>query len=183
MNRDAAFTSLDDASAPWDVCVIGGGATGLGVALDAVTRGYRTVLVERDDFAKATSSRSTKLIHGGVRFLRQGRISLVLEALRERGLLAANAPHLVRPLEFIIPAQAVWETPFYGIGLRLYDLLAGRLGLSRSRVLSRSEVLDRLLRLNHERYEEEVRQGLWEKKGKKSIKDQSGKKAILPGID
>ena len=144
MNRDAAFTSLDDASAPWDVCVIGGGATGLGVALDAVTRGYRTVLVERDDFAKATSSRSTKLIHGGVRYLRQGRISLVLEALRERGLLAANAPHLVRPLEFIIPAQAVWETPFYGIGLRLYDLLAGRLGLSRSRVLSRSEVLDRL---------------------------------------
>ena len=128
----------------WDVCVIGGGATGLGTALDAVTRGYRTVLVERDDFAKATSSRSTKLIHGGVRYLRQGRVPLVLEALRERGLLLLNAPHLVRTLEFIIPAHAAWETAFYAAGLRLYDLLAGRLGFAASRVLTREEVLARL---------------------------------------
>ena len=144
MNRDASLLALDRAPAPWDICVIGGGATGLGTALDAVTRGYRTILVERHDFAKATSSRSTKLIHGGVRYLRQGRISLVLEALRERGLLCLNAPHLVRSLEFIIPAHAAWETPFYAAGLKFYDLLAGQLGLAPSRVLSPAEVLARL---------------------------------------
>lgn len=148
MTRDAALLALDNAPAPWDVCIIGGGATGLGAALDAATRGYRTILVERHDFAKATSSRSTKLIHGGLRYLRQGRIPLVFEALRERGLLARNAPHLVRPLEFIIPTGAPWQTPFYAIGLKLYDLLAGRLGISRSRILSRAEVLARLPGLN-----------------------------------
>jgi len=148
VNRDASLLALDRAPAPWDICVIGGGATGLGTALDAVTRGYRTILVERHDFAKATSSRSTKLIHGGVRYLRQGRISLVLEALRERGLLCLNAPHLVRSLEFIIPAHAAWETPFYAAGLKFYDLLAGQLGLAPSRVLSPAEVLARLPGLN-----------------------------------
>lgn len=146
MNRDDALLALDDAPTPWDVCVIGGGATGLGAALDAVTRGYRTILVERHDFAKGTSSRSTKLIHGGVRYLRQGRIWLVLEALRERGILTRNAPHLVRTLEFIVPAQALWETPFYGIGLGLYGLLAGR-GCP-THILSRAEVLRRLPGLN-----------------------------------
>ena len=145
MNREASLQSLDQ---PWEVCVIGGGATGLGTALDAVTRGFRTVLVERDDFAKGTSSRSTKLIHGGVRYLKQGRLSLVLESLRERGILRQNAPHLVRELEFIIPAHAAWETPFYAVGLKMYDALAGRLGLAPSRVLSRGEVLERLPGLN-----------------------------------
>lgn len=148
MNRSASLDAIDQSPTPWDVCVIGGGATGLGTALDAVTRGYRTILVERDDFAKATSSRSTKLIHGGVRYLRQGRIPLVLEALRERGLLCRNAPHLVRALEFIIPAHAVWETPFYAAGLKVYDILAGRLGLAPSRILSPDAVLALLPGLN-----------------------------------
>jgi len=144
MIRSEALAAVDGAGAPWDVCVIGGGATGLGAALDAVTRGYRTVLVERHDFAKATSSRSTKLIHGGVRYLRQGRIPLVMEALRERGILWRNAPHLVHPLEFIIPARAVWETPFYATGLAIYDMLAGAEGMAHSRILSAAEVLHRL---------------------------------------
>jgi glycerol-3-phosphate dehydrogenase len=148
VTRSSALAALDQSPAPYDVCVIGGGATGLGAALDAATRGYRTILVERHDFAKATSSRSTKLIHGGVRYLRQGRVSLVLEALRERGLLRLNAPHLVRAIEFIIPAHAAWETPFYATGLKLYDLLAGRHGFAPSRVLSRAETLARLPGLN-----------------------------------
>ena len=102
---------------PWDVLVVGGGATGLGIAVDAQTRGYRTLLVEQWDFAKATSSRSTKLVHGGVRYLQQGNVSLVLEALRERGLLVRNAPHLVQDLAFVVPRYRWWEGPFYGIGL------------------------------------------------------------------
>jgi len=142
MNRDAALSALDESRGEWDVCVIGGGATGLGAALDAVTRGYRTVLVEAHDFAKATSSRSTKLIHGGVRYLKQGRMSLVLEALHERGLLLWNAPHLVHPLEFVIPTYSAWESAFYGVGLKLYDSLAGRLGFKPSRILSRAATLD-----------------------------------------
>ncbi len=144
MTREDSLKAIDGAAQPWDVCVIGGGATGLGAALDAATRGYRTVLVERHDFAKATSSRSTKLIHGGVRYLRSGQVALVVESLRERGLLYRNAPHLVHPLEFVIPARSLWETPFYATGLKLYDLLAGRLGLAPSRALSKSEVLERL---------------------------------------
>jgi glycerol-3-phosphate dehydrogenase len=148
VNRAASLAAIDESSDPWDICVIGGGATGLGVALDAVTRGYHTLLVERHDFAKGTSSRSTKLIHGGVRYLRQGQIPLVIESLRERGLLCQNAPNLVRALEFIIPAQSPWEIPFYAAGLKLYDLLAGSLGLAPSRILSRAAVLDRLPGLN-----------------------------------
>src|SRR5215218_4181710 len=112
----------------WDVVVIGGGATGLGIAVDAASRGYSTVLLERSDFAKGTSSRSTKLVHGGVRYLRQGNVSLVLEALRERGHLIKNAPHLVRNTAFVVPNYRWWEGPFYGIGLKMYDLLAGRSG-------------------------------------------------------
>ena len=103
MNRDTGLNQIENAREPWDFLVIGGGATGLGVAVDASARGYRTLLVEQHDFAKGTSSRSTKLVHGGVRYLKQGNISLVLEALRERGLLCENAPHLVRHLEFIVP--------------------------------------------------------------------------------
>ena len=129
---------------PWDVVVIGGGATGLGCAVDAAARGYRTALIEQHDFAKATSSRSTKLIHGGVRYLQQGNVGLVIEALRERGLLTQNAPHLVHHLAFIVPNYTWWEAPFYGIGLKIYDILAGKLGLGPSRHLSREETLERL---------------------------------------
>ncbi len=128
----------------WDVIVIGGGATGLGIAVDAQTRGYRTLLVEQRDFAQATSSRSTKLVHGGVRYLQQGNVALVLEALRERGLLCRNAPHLVRDLAFVVPRYRWWEGPFYGIGLKLYDVLAGKLNIARSRRLKREETIARI---------------------------------------
>jgi glycerol-3-phosphate dehydrogenase len=135
---------IDAARAPWDIVVIGGGATGLGVALDAASRGYSTALVERGDFGQGTSSRSTKLIHGGVRYLRQGNVSLVLEALRERTVLRKNAPHLVRDLPFIVPTYDWWEGPFYGAGLKVYDLLAGRHGFGRSHLLSRDETVARI---------------------------------------
>ncbi len=125
----------------WDMIVIGGGATGLGTAVDAASRGYRTLLLEQGDFAQGTSSRSTKLIHGGVRYLQQGNLSLVLEALRERGLLIRNAPHLVHNLSFVVPLYDWWEGPFYGIGLKLYDVLAGKLGLGPSCLLTREETL------------------------------------------
>lgn len=136
--RAAAFTETE----PWDLVIIGGGATGVGVAVDAASRGYRTLLLEQHDFAKGTSSRSTKLVHGGVRYLRQGNISLVREALRERGLLRQNAPHLVKDLPFIVPSYAWWEKPFYGIGLKIYDWLAGKLGFSPTRILSKDAVLE-----------------------------------------
>jgi len=129
---------------PWDMVVIGGGATGVGIAVDAATRGYDVLLFEREDFGKATSSRSTKLVHGGVRYLEQGNVSLVMEALTERGLLRQNAPHLVHDLAFVVPNYSWWEAPFYGIGLKVYDLLAGKYGFGRSRVLSREETLERL---------------------------------------
>ena len=132
--RDSMMSRLRDES--FDVLVVGGGATGLGVAVDAASRGYRTALVEADDFAKATSSRSTKLVHGGVRYLEQLDVSLVVEALRERGLLYRNAPHIVRDLPFVVPQYKWWEGPFYGAGLKAYDLLAGRLNLAPSRLLS-----------------------------------------------
>jgi glycerol-3-phosphate dehydrogenase len=124
----------------WDVVVVGGGATGLGTALEAATRGHRTLLLEAEDFAKGTSSRSTKLVHGGVRYLQQGNVKLVLEALRERGRMLRNAPHLAHKRAFVIPAYAYWELPFYGVGLTLYDVLAGKERLGRSRILSKTEV-------------------------------------------
>lgn len=130
--------------APWDIVVVGGGATGVAVALDAATRGYGVLLLEQSDFGKGTSSRSTKLIHGGVRYLEQGNVPLVMEALRERGLLARNAPDVVRNLEFVVPCYEWWEAPFYGAGMKLYNLLAGRLGFGPSRILSREETLERL---------------------------------------
>ncbi|MBU3737477.1 MAG: glycerol-3-phosphate dehydrogenase/oxidase [Rhodoferax sp.] len=116
----------------YDLAVVGGGATGLGVALDAAARGLSVVLLESHDFAQGTSSRATKLVHGGVRYLAQGKISLVREALRERAALLANAPHLAQPLPFVLPCYRAWELPFYGIGLRVYDLLAGRRNLGAS---------------------------------------------------
>lgn len=128
----------------WDVLIVGGGATGLGAALEAASRGYRTLLLEARDFAKATSSRSTKLVHGGVRYLQQGNVKLVLEALRERGRMLRNAPHLAHRRGFIIPAYAFWEFPFYGVGLTMYDMLAGKESLGRSRILSKATVLKEL---------------------------------------
>ncbi len=128
------------ATALWDVIVVGGGATGLGAALESASRGYRTLLLETRDYAKATSSRSTKLVHGGVRYLQQGNIRLVLEALRERGRMLRNAPHLAHRRGFIVPAYAWWEFPFYGAGLTMYDALAGKEGLGRSRIVSKNRV-------------------------------------------
>jgi glycerol-3-phosphate dehydrogenase len=142
MNRDSMLGAIRGSTEQWDFLVIGGGATGLGVAIDAASRGYRTLLVEQSDFAKGTSSRSTKLVHGGVRYLRQGNVSLVLEALKERGLLLSNAPHLVRNLPFVVPNYDWWEGPFYGIGLKMYDLLAGRQGFGRSKVISKERTLE-----------------------------------------
>ena len=130
-----------DAKKAYDLAVIGGGATGLGVALDAASRGFSVVLVESHDFAKGTSSRATKLVHGGVRYLAQGNISLVREALHERTTLLANAPHLAQPLAFVMPSYRFWEAPFYGIGLKLYDALAGKAGLGSTEFLSREETL------------------------------------------
>ncbi len=151
MNREEMLRQL--AAPPeggWEVLVIGGGASGLGAALDATTRGYRTLLLEGDDFAKGTSSRSTKIIHGGVRYLRQGNIRLVRDSLRERGRLLRNCPALVTERGFVVPHYRWWERAFYGIGLKLYDFLAGDLGLSPSRHLSRSELRAALPTLNPE---------------------------------
>lgn len=131
-----------DSVPEWDVCIVGGGATGLGTALDAASRGLKTILFEQADFAKGTSSRSTKLVHGGVRYLQQGNIKLVMEALKERGLLLKNAPHLVRNQRFVIPNYKWWEKSFYGIGLKIYDKMAGKLGLGPSLFLSKEEILE-----------------------------------------
>jgi glycerol-3-phosphate dehydrogenase len=144
MNRTQMIARVRERSDPWDIVVIGGGATGAGVAVDAATRGFSVLLVEREDFGKGTSSRSTKLIHGGVRYLEQGNVSLVMEALRERGRLFHNAPHLVQDLPFVVPTYSWWESPFYGIGLKVYDLLAGKFGFGKSRLLSRDETLEKL---------------------------------------
>jgi glycerol-3-phosphate dehydrogenase len=125
----------------WDVIIVGGGATGLGSAVDAAARGYRTLLLEAEDFAKGTSSRSTKLVHGGVRYLAQGNIALVYEALQERGRLRRNAPHLVSVLPFVVPGYTWWSNPFYGAGLLLYSAMAGSLGMGFSRPVSKREAL------------------------------------------
>ena len=144
MNRDTMLRQATARSAPWDIIIIGGGATGVGVAVDAATRGYATLLLEQHDFGKGTSSRSTKLVHGGVRYLEQGNVSLVMEALKERGLLRQNAPHLVSELPFIVPSYTWWEGPFYGIGLKLYSMLSGKYGFGPSKIVSREETLRRL---------------------------------------
>jgi glycerol-3-phosphate dehydrogenase len=153
MHRDAMVRRLrekSDAQLVWDIAVIGGGATGMGVAVDAAARGLSVALVEANDFGKGTSSRSTKLVHGGVRYLEQGNIPLVMSALKERGLLRQNAPHLVHDLAFVVPNYSWWEAPFYGIGLKLYDLLAGKYGFGASRLLSKEETLARLPALEPE---------------------------------
>ena len=140
MNRKLNLEELDKVD-EWDVIIIGGGASGLGVAIDSANRGYKTLLLEKNDFAKGTSSRSTKLVHGGVRYLQNGDISLVIEALKERGIMRINAPHLVRDLSFVIPSYEWWTSPFYGIGLKVYDMMAGKLGLGPSTILNREETL------------------------------------------
>ena len=143
IDRSDLLAQLRDRQ-PWDVLVIGGGATGLGIAVDAASRGFRTLLVEARDFAGGTSSRSTKLVHGGVRYLAQGNVKLVREALAERALLLANAPELVRRLEFIVPCFRPFEREAMRIGLGLYDALAGEQGIGATRWLSRDETLERL---------------------------------------
>jgi glycerol-3-phosphate dehydrogenase len=135
---------LEERHHPWDMIVIGGGATGVGIAVDAASRGYDVLLLEQHDFGKGTSSRSTKLVHGGVRYLEQGNIALVMEALKERGLLRQNAPHLVSNLAFVVPNYDWWEAPFYGLGLKIYNVLAGKYGFGTSEILSRAETLSRL---------------------------------------
>src|SRR5436309_13365565 len=144
MNRNEMYRRIRAHPQRWDIIVVGGGATGVGTAIDAASRGYDVLLLEQSDFGKGTSSRSTKLVHGGVRYLEQGNVSLVMEALKERGLLLRNAPHLVRELGFVAPNYDWWEAPFYGLGLKLYDVLAGKYGFGASRILSRDETLERL---------------------------------------
>jgi len=150
LKREQILAKLSDNFEQWDFIIIGGGATGVGAAIDASSRGYKTLLVEQSDFGKGTSSRSTKLIHGGVRYLQQGNISLVLEALKERGLLCQNAPHLVHNLAFVVPNYDWWEGTFYGVGLKLYDMLAGKYGFGKSRLLSEEETLERIPTLETE---------------------------------
>ncbi|HXS57227.1 MAG TPA: glycerol-3-phosphate dehydrogenase/oxidase, partial [Hanamia sp.] len=134
----------------WDVVIIGGGATGMGIAVDASSRGFKTLLVEQEDFAKGTSSRSTKLVHGGVRYLAQGNISLVREALRERGLLLKNAPHLTKNESIIIPCYSWLSGIFYATGLTLYDWLSGKLSIGKSKLIYKKEVSRRLPTLKKE---------------------------------
>lgn len=147
MNRDLGLDRLASES-NWDFLIIGGGATGLGAALDAASRGYRVALVERSDFASGTSGRSTKLVHGGVRYLKQGNLSLVKGALRERGLLIQNAPHLVHALPFVIPNYSWWEGPYFATGLKFYDWLAGDLCIQKTRHLDKEAALEELPLLN-----------------------------------
>src|ERR1700674_5643613 len=144
MNREEMLSRVRSRAKPWDMVVIGGGAVGAGVAGDASARGLQTLLIEREDFGKGTSSRSTKLVHGGVRYLEQGNISLVMEALKERGRLLQNAPHIVRNLRFVVPNYSWWEAPFYGIGMKVYDLLAGKYSFGPSKTLSLEETLELL---------------------------------------
>src|SRR5262245_13612004 len=126
MLRSDMIDRLDERHEPWDIVVIGGGATGAGIAVVGASRGYDVLLPGQHDFGKGTSSRSTKLVHGGVRYLEQGNIALVMEALKERGLLRQNAPHLVSNLAFVVPNYDWWEAPFYGLGLKMYNALAGK---------------------------------------------------------
>jgi glycerol-3-phosphate dehydrogenase len=142
LTRQEHIDQLENFRAVWDICIIGGGASGLGAAVDAASRGYKTILFEQCDFAKGTSSRSTKLVHGGVRYLQQGNIKLVMDALRERGTLKKNAPHLVKNQSFIVPNYKWWEGPYYGLGLKVYDWMSGSLGLGSSEWLSTEQVLE-----------------------------------------
>jgi glycerol-3-phosphate dehydrogenase len=144
MNRDDMLGLAENRQEPWDILIIGGGATGVGAALDAASRGHSVLLLEGCDFGKGTSSRSTKLVHGGVRYLQQGDIPLVMGALKERGIMRQNAPHLVSDLAFVVPNYTWWEAPFYGVGMKVYDALAGKYGFGRSKLLSSEETVERI---------------------------------------
>lgn len=132
----------------WDIVIIGGGATGLGCAVDAASRGYKTLLAEQYDFGKGTSGKSTKLVHGGVRYLAQGNIKLVMEALRERAYLLRNAPHVTAVAPFVVPVYNAWDKWFYGIGLKMYDLLAGKLSVGKTKWLNKKQTLQHLKGIN-----------------------------------
>ena len=151
MKRSEMLAAMEERGTVWDVIIIGGGATGLGTAVEAASRGHRTVLVEADDFAKGTSSRSTKLIHGGVRYLRQGHIGMVRQSLRERQRLLQNAPHVVHHLDFVLPTYRPGERSFYYAGMRVYDILAGQIVSGRARRLSRDQACEYLPTLRDER--------------------------------
>jgi glycerol-3-phosphate dehydrogenase len=142
--KEEALKEIGHSAQPWDVLVIGGGATGLGAAVEAASRGYRTLLIEKFDYCKGTSSRSTKLAHGGVRYLAQLNLALVFDALRERGHMLRNAPHLVHDLSFVVPAYSYLSLPYYGLGLEVYERMSGRLSLGRSELLTRGETMERL---------------------------------------
>jgi glycerol-3-phosphate dehydrogenase len=150
MNRQHMLLTLRETK-EWDILIIGGGATGLGAAVDAASRGYKTLLVEQSDFAKGTSGRSTKLIHGGVRYLRQGNFKLVQQSLQERGLLLKNAPHVCRAIPFLLPCFHWGQKWYYGFGLKMYDLLAGRLGLGTTRLLSRKNTIAKIPAVSKEK--------------------------------
>lgn len=151
MKRSQTIKQLESQpNQEWDVVVIGGGATGLGAGVDAAARGYKTLLVEQHDFAKGTSSRSTKLVHGGVRYLAQGDVNLVLEALHERGLMMENAPHLVKNQQFLIPNYDWWDGPFYTVGLKVYDMMAGKLGLGPSVHIDKETTMENIPNLQEE---------------------------------
>lgn len=144
MNRTATLNRIREREKPCDIIIIGGGASGVGCAVDAASRGFDVLLLEQSDFGKGTSSRSTKLVHGGVRYLAQGDVSLVREALKERGMLKQNAPHLVKNQAFIVPCYSLWQKFYYGVGLKVYNLLSGKYGFGKSRILSKKETLERL---------------------------------------
>lgn len=141
MKRSDFIHQMEDSSKVWDFIIVGGGATGLGAGLDAAARGYSVLLLEQGDFAEATSSRSTKMVHGGVRYLAHGNISLVMEALHERGLLRQNAPHMCYNQKFVVPDYKWWGLPYYGTGLKIYDMLARKYSFGPSQILSRSKVV------------------------------------------
>lgn len=149
MTREQMLANLEETTRIWDVIVIGGGATGLGTALEAASRGYQTLLVEAADFANGTSSRSTKLIHGGVRYLRQGKLSMVRQSLRERGRLLRNAPSIVHPLNFVIPSYRIGRRWYFYAGLKAYDMLAGKLNLEPARLLNARQTSELLPTLNN----------------------------------
>jgi len=147
MNRNDMLMQLHE-KVVWDIIIIGGGATGLGAAVDAASRGYKTLLLEAHDFGKGTSSRSTKLVHGGVRYLEQGNLKLVKEALQERGWLLHNAPHISATMAFIVPAYSIAQKIYYGTGLKLYDFLAGKLSLGKTKLLNKNETILQLPGIN-----------------------------------
>ena len=150
MNRQEMLKRAKMREKIWDIIIIGGGATGVGCAVDAASRGFSALLLEQNDFGKGTSSRSTKLVHGGVRYLAQGNLSLVREALQERGILLKNAPHLVKKLPLIVPCYSLWDKFFYGTGLKIYNLLSGKYGFGKSRILSKLATLEKLPNIKNE---------------------------------